>query len=99
MQVDINNIYKSSSEVITRQIEEETIIVPLSSGIGDLNAELYSLNTTGTMVWEKLDGKTPLKQIISDLALQFNTPFGQIQKDIVELVEDLFDKALIKEAR
>ena len=47
IKVDINAAYKASEEVVAREIEGELIIVPLTSGIGDMEDELFTLNETG----------------------------------------------------
>jgi hypothetical protein len=36
-----------SDDIVSRDIEGELIIVPITSGIGDLEDELYTLNETG----------------------------------------------------
>ncbi len=92
-----NAFYKISENLITKNIEGELVIVPLISGIGDLNTELYSLNNTGLSIWNKLDGVTAIQKIIHDLSIEFNTPYEAIQKDVTDLIKELLQKGLIVE--
>jgi len=40
-----------SEDVVSREIEGELIIVPIASGIGDMDDELYTLNDPGRAIW------------------------------------------------
>ena len=91
MTLDLHKYYRTSDQVITRKIEGELIIVPLSDGVGDLDAEMFSLNSTGAVIWEKLDGKTPLEDVIQHIADNFNAPHEQIKKEVLELMEQLLN--------
>lgn len=95
--IDCQLCYGVSKEVITRQIEGELVIVPMISGVGDLNSQMYSLNETGTAVWEKLDGKTRLEDIIRDLAKEYNTSYDQAKADILDIMELLEKMGLLVE--
>ena len=89
MTASLKTYYKTSDQVVTRKIEEDLIIVPLNEGIGDLDAEMFSLNTTGTAVWEKLDGTKSLDTIITEIAQDFDISYDQIKDDVVEIVGQL----------
>jgi hypothetical protein len=96
MTVDLNTHYTLVTDLVTRTIEDELVIVPLSSGVSDLDGEMFSLNKTGIMIWKKLDGSIPLKEVIQDIADDFNAPYEQIKKDVIKLVDDLLKKKLIE---
>ena len=49
--VDLDAIYAPSEDIVAREIEGELIIVPLVSGIGDMEDELYTMNETGRAIW------------------------------------------------
>lgn len=95
--LDPNNFYQKADNLVCRAIENELIIVPIDSGIGDLDSELFSLNTTGLSVWDKLDGSKTLKETIEDIANEYQAPIEQIEADILNLVGQLLKKKLIKE--
>jgi len=66
--MNINAVYVVSDEVVAREIEGELIIVPLTSNVGDMEDELYTLNETGKVIWQRLDGKTSLNDLIARLS-------------------------------
>jgi len=96
--VHLNKIYAHSEDVVAREIEGELIIVPLVSGIGDAEDELFTLNETGRAIWEKLDGKKTLENVIKELSEEFEAPTGEIEKDVVGLVEELLKRRMLVEA-
>lgn len=95
--IDLNKIYEPSDDVVAREIEGETVIVPLSSGIGDIEDELYTLNDTGQEIWRRLDGRRSLAAIVEELAGEYDAPAGLIEGDVVGLLEELLARKMIVE--
>jgi hypothetical protein len=88
-------IYVPSEDVVAREIEGEIIIVPIASGIGDAEDELYTLNDTGKAIWGKLDGIRTLAQISSELADEYAAAAGDIERDVTGLVGELVRRKMV----
>ena len=84
-----------SEDVVSREIEGDLIIVPIASGIGDAEDELYTLNETGRAIWQRLDGKRTLHEIAADLAADFSAPPEQITRDVLGLAAELLKRKII----
>ena len=95
MAVNLKTYYKTSDKVVTRKIEENLIIVPLNEGIGDLDAEMYSLNITGIAVWDKLDGTKSLDTVITETAQEYHISYDKIKEDVIEIVKQLLKKGFL----
>lgn len=95
--INIKQYYSISDNLVSKEIEGELVIVPLISGIGNLDSEMYSLNRTGSAVWKKLDGKSSIENILHELVEEFDSEFNLLKNDIIELMEDLLKKELIFE--
>jgi hypothetical protein len=80
-----------------REIAGELIIVPLTSGVADMQDEIYTLNRTGRAIWEKLDEKKNLKQIVAELSREFQARDEDIEKDVMGLVKELVRRRMLKE--
>ncbi len=93
--ISLDAAYGPSDDVVVREIEGELIIVPLASGMGDLEDELYTLNETGRAVWARLDGRTPLRAVVGELAGEFEAPAGTIEQDVLGLLEELARRKMI----
>lgn len=94
---DLDTVYIPSPDVVARKIEGVIIIVPIVSGIGDLENELFSLNETGKAIWEKLDSRRTLKQIIAELKNEYQVSEKEIQEDIIGLASELIKHRMIIE--
>ena len=95
--MQMNAIYHPSDDIVAREIEGELIIVPLAAGIGDLEDELFTLNDTGRAIWARLDGQTSLGQIAAALASEYDAPQGEIERDVLGLVQELARRRILVE--
>jgi hypothetical protein len=84
-----------SDDIVAREIEGEIVIVPLVSGIGDAEDELYSLNETGQAIWQKLDGARTLAAVVDALAQEFETPRLQLETDVLGFVGEMVRRGIL----
>ena len=96
--VNLESTYAISEDVVSREIEGEILIVPLVSGIGDMEDELFNLNETGKAIWERLDGQKSLKEVIEELSGEFDAPEEEIEQDVKGFVEELLKRGILVEA-
>lgn len=97
--IHLDSIYGPSDEIVAREIEGEIIIVPLTSGIGDMEDELYTLNETGRAIWRKLDGTRSLRDAAAELAAEFGAPKETVEQDVAGLVEELASRRMLVRIR
>ena len=97
IKVAIDSVYVLSEDIVSREIEGELIIVPLVSGIGDMEDELFTLNEAGKAIWGRLDGQKNLKNIVEEISEEFQAPEGEIEKDVIGLVEELLKRRMVVE--
>lgn len=73
-----------SSEIASRILGDEMIIM------STVDSTLFSLNPTGTIIWQAADGKTSLSRIIEDnLCEVFDVTGAQARIDVEEFVAKL----------
>lgn len=92
---DLKKIYQISDNVVARDLQGEFVIIPVTSGMGDAEDDIFSLNETGRAIWEKLDGKVSLKKVAEHLAREFNATQGKLEKDCLGLVEELLKRKML----
>jgi len=80
--------------LVTRSIAGETLIVPVRSGIADLEC-IYALNEVGSRIWALLDERTPVKNIVEAICSEFDVTPEQAAGDISELLSSLEVAGLI----
>jgi hypothetical protein len=98
MAVQLSAIYVPTEDLVAREIEGELIIVPLVAGIGDAEDELYTLNDTGKAIWNRLDGKTPLGEIVAALVRDYGVPSEEVERDVLGLTTELVRRRMLVEA-
>jgi hypothetical protein len=89
------NCYVKEKEFVTREIAGETIIVPVKGNVGDLNS-IYTLNEIGTMIWQLIDGKKNVGQIIKVICSAYEVTPEEAEKDTVDFLKSLEEAGLIR---
>jgi hypothetical protein len=83
------------ADLVTRQVAGECIIVPVRSGVADLDS-LYTLNTTASWLWDRLDGHTSEPDLSAALASEFEVDPAVALADVTEIIDDLCDEGLVR---
>jgi hypothetical protein len=95
--INMSSIFKHAETIVAREIEGELIIIPLSSGVGNMEEELYSLNESGKAIWNLLDGSKSLSQIVKTLQEEYDAPATAISEDVESLIAELLSRKIITE--
>lgn len=98
VQVKTDGIYMPSEDIVAREIEGELLIVPVVSGIGDMEDELFTLNEIGKIIWDRLDGQKNLGDIVAEISLEFEAPDKEIEEDVTGFVHELLKRGILTEA-
>ena len=85
-----NSAVSRNPEVVARLIEGETVLLNLDSGI------YYSLEKTGSRIWELIDGSKTPADIAGVMAGEYEVEYSTALNDILELMNDLENEGLLK---
>ncbi|MFH1807218.1 MAG: PqqD family protein [Pseudomonadota bacterium] len=80
-------------DLVTRHIEQETVLVPVCAGVADLEA-IYTLNAVGTVVWECLDGSRTVSQIVDEVVARFEVEAALARQDVEAFLDDMLREGL-----
>ena len=75
-----------SPSVVTRKTGNEYVLVPIANNIADMNS-VYTLNETGAFIWELIDGKRDVEDIISELIKEYDIDESSAREDILSFIE------------
>jgi hypothetical protein len=95
--IRMDMIFSHSSDLVSREIDGALIIVPLTSGMGDMEDDLFSMSETGTEIWNMLDGKKTLQEVVKALARQYRAEPGEIEQDVAGIVTELLKRRMLVE--
>jgi hypothetical protein len=96
--IRMDAVFSHSSDVVSREIDGALIIVPLTSGVGDMEDDLFSMNESGTEIWNMLDGKKTVNEVVGALARQYRAEAGEIEADVAGILKELLKRRMIVEA-
>lgn len=80
--------FRQDPTIVSRDIAGEMVLVPIRQKAGDLES-VYTLNTTASFVWERLNGERTLEEIKEELLERFEVDEDEAERDMVELVAQL----------
>jgi hypothetical protein len=75
-------------------IAGETLIVPISKGVGDL-ASIYSLNSVGSTIWDAVATPCSKSQIVQRIVQRFDGERQQIENDVEAFLSELESAGLV----
>jgi hypothetical protein len=96
--IRMDMVFARSNDTVAREIDGALIIVPLTAGIGDMEDDLFSMNETGTAIWNMLDGRITMKEAIAALEEEYMAGPGEIERDVLGIVEELLKRRILVEA-
>jgi hypothetical protein len=88
--VNIKSKITLSKNVFAQEIDDETIILDSTT------QEYFSLNEIGKVIWSLLEEKNNLEEIKAEMLEMYEVPQEQIEKDLLNFIQALEQKGLIK---
>jgi len=93
--ISLNSIISQSPSIVTRKTGNEYVLVPVANNIADMNS-VYTLNETGAFIWEQIDGKKNVKDLIEALISEYEIDKETATGDVFSFIEDLNKYLIIK---
>jgi hypothetical protein len=93
--MSLKSILSHSPSVVTRKTGNEYILVPIANNIADMNS-VFTLNETGAFIWELIDGKRDLEEIILELTKEYETDEATAREDVMAFVEKMSQYLIVK---
>jgi len=90
MNITAGSVFQRSPNATYQTVAGEAIVIDLNTG------SYYSLNETGTWLWENLDGRRNVGQLAAELAVVCDIPdqVDMVESDLVEMLGDLTKERL-----
>ena len=84
-----------SPDVVTRKTGSEYVLVPVTNNIADMNS-VYTLNETGAFIWEHIDGKNSIAEIITALTEEYEIEREVAEEDVNAFIQNLKKYLIIR---
>jgi len=92
---DLNSILYHSPSVVTRKTGNEYVLVPITDNIADMDS-VYTLNETGAFIWEQINGKRSVEEIIKEMTGEYDIDNDTATKDVLEFISKMNDYLIIR---
>lgn len=88
------SVLSHSPSVVTRKTGNEYILVPVTNNIADMTS-VYTLNETGAFIWDQIDGKRDVEEIINALTTEYEIDFKTAEEDVFAFIENMNNYLII----
>ena len=78
------------TQVMSRQVGDETVILDLSSGM------YFGLDPVGARIWQLLSDGHPLDSVVTTLLGEYEVTEEQLRQDVTSLVNELVSRGLVE---
>jgi hypothetical protein len=91
-------IFFRSKAVVSRQIANETLVVPIRGKVGDL-ASIYSFNETGSLLWIALEHPRSLENLANLLCQSYEVTRDDAERDATAFVVEMQAAGLLAQGQ
>jgi hypothetical protein len=88
---------RRSSNVVSRVVADEAIVVPIRRGAADLDS-IYTFNESGTKLWSMIETGMDPSQLASYLQSEYGLSAPQAVMDADAFIKDLAREGLVEPA-
>ena len=93
-----HDILQRSPDVVARKIGDETILVPVVAGIGNMDDDLYTVKGSAEEIWNRLDGTSTLDDIAKALSNAYAASYEIVLQDVSGFCTELCERNLASKA-
>ena len=88
---------RRSSNVVSRVVADEAIVVPIRRGAADLDS-IYTFNESGTKLWSMIENGLDAAALASYLQAEYGLTQADALADAEAFVKDLTQEGLVEPA-
>jgi hypothetical protein len=93
--MDLKSILTHSPSIVSRKTGNEYVLVPITNNIADMHS-VFTLNETGAFIWEQIDGKRTVEDIIATLTTEYDIDSKIAGEDVLSYIDKMSKYLIIK---
>ena len=90
-QINRTSYCHHNEHILKQRVSENEILLNVTTG------HYYALDEVGARVWELCDGDRRVAEIATIIGSEYEAPLETIERDILELLQELADEKLVIE--
>ena len=92
---ELKSVPSRSPSVVTRKTGNEYVLVPVTNNIADMTS-VYTLNETGAFIWELIDGKKNVEDLIKAVIDKYDIDKETATRDVFSFIDNMSKYLIIK---
>ena len=92
----LTRVYRQGENIVSRNVAGESLLVPIRGHVADMQ-KIFALDPVGEFIWNHLNGKLSLNDVLDELLETFAVDRDRAGKDLTEFIDELFQASLIEE--
>jgi len=92
--MNLKSVPVRSASIVTRKTGDECVLIPVTNNIADMNS-VYTLNETGAFIWELIDGKNSIEELINAVVSKYDADYNIATKDVFSFIEKMTQYLII----
>jgi len=94
--MNLKSVPVRSTSIVNRKTGNEYVLIPVSNNIADMNS-VYTLNETGAFIWELIDGKNTIEDLINSVVNKYDADVSTATKDVFSFIEKMKQYLIINQ--
>jgi hypothetical protein len=88
--IDESSVVVAADHQTSTEVDGEKIILDLEGSI------YFGLNPTGARIWEAIQEPTPIGEVVTRIADEYDVDSEQCLEDVIALIRDLEENGLVE---
>ena len=84
----LERCFSKASNIVSRKIADEHILVPIRQKAGELES-IYTLTEVASRIWELIDGKKNVEELRDTIVEEFEVTPNQAEVDLLVFLKQL----------
>ena len=85
---ELKSVPQHAPSVVATKTGNEYVLVPVKNNIADMNT-IFTLNETGAFIWDHIDGKNTVEDLIASIMKEYETDFRTARADVMAFIEEM----------
>ena len=77
-------------QVMSRQVDDETVLLDLKSGT------YFGLDGVGKLIWEGVEGGSSLRETVKAIVSEYEVDPNRAETDVLEFADELVERGLLE---
>ena len=84
----MSEILKKRDNIVSRKVAGDSLLIPIRGRLADMQ-RIFAVDSVGEFVWDHIDGRNTLAQILDAVAEEFEVDRATAREDLLAFIKSL----------